>query len=63
LIKSNHVLKAQIESLVVERVKDFRIGLRPSRAEYIKAADLAVARRCRVLRGEGGPVEVLAFTS
>ena len=37
---------AQIESLVVDLVRDLRIGLRPSRAQKIRKADLAVASLC-----------------
>jgi hypothetical protein len=62
---SNHVLRAHIESLVVERVSDLRIGLRPRRAAYIKAADLAVVRRFRLLLVDSvaGPLSfVLAWT-
>lgn len=40
------MLSAQIESLVVERVRDLRIGLSPSKAAYIKSADFAVAILC-----------------
>jgi hypothetical protein len=39
-------LIAHIESLDVDLVNDLRIGLNPRRAQYIKAADLAVAMRC-----------------
>lgn len=42
---------AQMESLVVDLVKDFKMGLRASSAQYIRMADLAVARRCW-LRGD-----------
>jgi hypothetical protein len=42
---------AQMESLDVDLVSDLRIGLRPSSAQYIRTADLAVARRCW-FRGE-----------
>jgi hypothetical protein len=49
-MNSNHVLSAQIESLVVDFVRDFKIGLRPSSAAYISAADFTVVRRRRVLR-------------
>lgn len=37
---------AQMESGVVDSVKDFNIGLSPNKAQYINMADLAVERRC-----------------
>ena len=48
---SSHVLRAQMESLVVESVSDLSIGLSPSKAAYINTADLMVPRRWLV-RGE-----------
>lgn len=44
-------LIAQIESLAVDFVRDLRMGLRANSAQYIRMADLAVARRCW-LRGD-----------
>ena len=41
---SQHVI-AQIESGVVDWVRDFNMGDRPRSAMYIRIADLAVARR------------------
>jgi hypothetical protein len=38
----------QMESLDVDRVRDFRIGERPRRVKYIRRADLAVERRREV---------------
>ena len=46
LINISQLLMAQIESLVVDFVKDFNIGLRPNNAQYINIADFAVERRC-----------------
>lgn len=42
MIKS-HVLIAQMGSEDVDKVKDFKIGLKHSKAQYIRIADLAVA--------------------
>lgn len=39
-----------MESLVVERVSDFSMGLNPRRAAYINTADFSVARRCCIRR-------------
>ncbi len=50
---------AQIESEDVERVKDLRMGLRPSNVKYMRSADLAVERRSEVL-GENGEVGSMA---
>lgn len=42
LITISQQLMAQMESLVVDLVRDLRIGLRPRRAQKIRTADLAV---------------------
>lgn len=49
---------AHIESGEVDKVKDFRIGLKPSSAQYIRIADLAVAN-LSWLRGEREEVRFL----
>ena len=46
LISISQLLMAQMESLLVDFVKDLSIGLNPSSAEYINTADFAVASRC-----------------
>lgn len=46
LINISQLLIAQMESLLVDFVKDLSIGLRPSSAQYISTADFAVASRC-----------------
>ena len=46
LINISQLLMAQMESLLVDFVKDLSIGLKPSNAEYISTADFAVASRC-----------------
>jgi hypothetical protein len=51
LMHMSQQLMAQMESLVVDLVRDFRIGLSANSAQYIRMADLAVARRCW-LRGD-----------
>lgn len=51
-------LIAQMESGDVDRVNDFKIGLSPSRAQYIKIADFAVAS-LSWFRGES---EALGFS-
>jgi hypothetical protein len=47
----SHELIAQIESLVVDLVSDFRMGDNPNKAQYMSMEDLIVAKRCCV-RGE-----------
>jgi hypothetical protein len=42
---SSHVARAQIESELVDFVRDLRIGDKPRRAKYIRMADLKVFRR------------------
>lgn len=57
---SSQVDKAQMESEEVERVRDLRMGERPSNAQYIKRADFRVANRecCRGGGGMGGESNV-----
>lgn len=45
LTMSSQVAKAQIESDDVDLVSDFKIGESPSKAKYIKRADLNVFNR------------------
>lgn len=45
-----------MESLVVDWVKDFKMGLKPSKAQYMRIADLAVAILCWFL-GERAEAE------
>lgn len=45
LIAISQQLIAQIESFEVDMVRDFRIGDRPSKAQQMRIADLAVAKR------------------
>jgi hypothetical protein len=55
LIIRSQVLMAQMESEDVDKVRDFRMGLKPSNAQYIRIADLAVAS-LSWLRGESEEV-------
>ena len=41
----NQLLSAQILSLLVDFVSDFKIGERPRREKYMRMADFAVAKR------------------
>ena len=56
LINISQLLMAQMESLLVDFVKDLSMGLKPSNAEYISTADFAVASRrwFRLEKGEFG---------
>ena len=45
LIHINQLLSAQILSLLVDFVSDFKIGERPRREKYMRMADFAVAKR------------------
>ena len=42
LARNNHVESAQMESLVVERVRDLSTGLKPRSVKKMSVADLAV---------------------
>lgn len=45
---SSQQLTAQMESLAVDLVSDFRIGLSPSNEKYMRKADFTVESRCRL---------------